>query len=164
MLTDDGLKTIRVGKVEMNWNGVSIGSEVITFKPGHESKYKSWLIKHMHALLVKWGAIGVRQIGDQMTYREVKISYKDLSTYLWEHTRSLESLLYQEIDYIIVGSDAMTALQLEWINRPYSFTLPKDVPFDIYKGTYHWSLAGYRIRCLPWFNGVVVVPKDVVKL
>jgi hypothetical protein len=162
MLTE--AKVVTVGKVEMNWNGVSIGSELITFTPDHNSGYKAWLIRHMHDILVRWGAIKSRQIGDQMTYRQVVINYKDLSKYLWEHTASLEALLYQEIDYIVLGHDAMSILQLEWINKPYSFTLPEDVPFDIYKGTYHWSLAGYRIRCLPWFYGVLVVPKDSAKL
>jgi hypothetical protein len=161
MLND---KWVTVGVMEQNWNGISIGSELITFSDDSPSRYKSWLIKGMYGLLIKWGAIKVRQVGHQMTYKHVEINYKHLTDYLYRHTSALECMLSQEIDYIIVGSDAMAALQLEWINKPYSFTLPDTERLDMFKGAYHWSLAGYRVRCIPWFRGVVVVPKDVAKL
>jgi hypothetical protein len=72
-----------------------------------------------------------------------------------ECKEAVRAIHRREAGYLVLGQEQLLRLDLE--DEYSAFNVPDDDP-GFTRGI---SFAGLRVVCVPWFDGIVVLPKDL---
>lgn len=90
----------------------------------------------------------------------VEIDIDKLFDMITDSQYALGSILRKEAGYVVLGGDQMTQLQIE-AGTYMSFNVPSDYQSRIYYNNQRISVNGLRVILIPWFDGIVVLPKEL---
>ncbi|MNE74080.1 hypothetical protein D3C80_1701320 [compost metagenome] len=98
-----------------------------------------------------------------LTVKKIEIDMSRLTDSIMEHLWDSQSQLYRiinsDVEYIIVGKGVYYKLEDEARNMSFRLNMQHTSSKDYYMNHTKIQLAGIEIRFVPYFEGVLVMPK-----
>lgn len=97
-----------------------------------------------------------------LSYNRIVIDYEHLEELIYQHEKYLRAFYNQEVDYIIVGRDVLSAMNRRELDNfvPINTEFPSDY---VSRTRYHGKMVTFNytpIKVVPYFEGFLAVMKD----